>query len=437
MTTMAETEDSTSTKPPGAPVTTHPEAVPLPKKKSKLVPIAITVLVAGAVTFFGYKFWEHASTIQETDDAVIAGRIHQVSTRVGGTVTKLLADDNQEVKQGQTIIQIDPRDFQISAETARAAALQAEWKTAEAQSQIITNQKQANSQRFQALSAVASANAQVDRMKSILSETRLGVSLAKAQIKQREAELTRCIADYERYKSLVADRAATQQSFDRAQQDKEVAEANLESAKENYKQAVLRISQAQQAVEDAKANVIKAKGMSENAEAAAAETEMSKKTLVVQQSAAQKAKSELANATTQLSYTNVVAPVSGRVGHRTVEVGQQVERGQALMSIVSDEKWVVAHFKETQLDRMRPGQEVDIKVDAFPKAHFKGVVDSISPASGAQFALLPPDNATGNFTKVVQRMTVKILFKKESLKGYENLLAPGMSVLPEVHVGEK
>jgi len=139
---------------------------------------------------------------------------------------------------------------------------------------------------------------------------------------------------------------------------------------------------------------------------------------------------------TQLSYTKLTAPVTGKVGHRTVELGQQIERGQALMSVVSDEKWVVANFKETQLGRMRPGQKVDIKIDAFPKAHFHGVIDSISPASGAQFALLPPDNASGNFTKVVQRLPVKIVFDKESIKGYENLIAPGMSVIPEVHVGQ-
>jgi membrane fusion protein, multidrug efflux system len=142
------------------------------------------------------------------------------------------------------------------------------------------------------------------------------------------------------------------------------------------------------------------------------------------------------HATTQLSYTNITAPITGRVGHRTIEVGQQIERGQALLSIVSDEKWVVANFKETQLGRMRPGQAVDIKIDAYPQARVTGRIESISPASGAQFAMLPPDNATGNFTKVVQRVPVKIVLNKDTLKGYENLLAPGMSVVPSVHVSD-
>jgi membrane fusion protein (multidrug efflux system) len=172
----------------------------------------------------------------------------------------------------------------------------------------------------------------------------------------------------------------------------------------------------------------------QTAAAARAQTESSKKTVAVQQAAARQAQAEYQNALTQLSYAKVVAPVSGTVGHKTVEVGQQIERGQALMSIVSDEKWVVANFKETQLGRMHVGQEVEIKIDALPNKHFKGHVDSMSPASGAQFSMLPPDNASGNFTKVVQRVPVKIVFDADSIKGYENLLTPGLSVIPEVHL---
>jgi membrane fusion protein (multidrug efflux system) len=162
--------------------------------------------------------------------------------------------------------------------------------------------------------------------------------------------------------------------------------------------------------------------------------ETAKNDILVQQAASKQAQAQYDNAMTQLSYTNIVAPVSGRVGHRTVELGQQVERGQALLSIVSDEKWVMANFKETDLHGMRPGQPVDVKVDAIPDKVFHGKVESISPASGAQFSLLPPDNASGNFTKVVQRIPVKIVFDSESIKGYEDILAPGMSSEVEVHV---
>ena len=182
--------------------------------------------------------------------------------------------------------------------------------------------------------------------------------------------------------------------------------------------------------------MIKAQAATQTADAAQADAEASKRTYERQQAMAKQAEAQYDNAKTQLSYTDVVAPVSGKVGAKTVEVGQHVERGQAMLSIVSDEKWVVANFKETQLTKMRVGQEVEVKIDAFPNKVFKARVDSISPASGAQFALLPPDNATGNFTKVVQRISVKIVFDRESLKGYEDLLTPGMSVVAEVHVGK-
>lgn len=440
--TMNETETRRSS---AVGTKSHPELVDLESKqpefntpvKRKKNPLAIglaafVVLAVGGGTFV---WWQHASSVEETDDAFITGRVHQLSSRVSGTVSQLLVNDNQHVKQGDVLLRIDPKDFQISLATAKAAATQAELKTYEVQSNIVANQRQAEARRFEAESAVASADAGVDKAKAMLSETKFGVALAATEIKQRQAELTRCIADFERYKSLVQDRAATMQSFERAKQDKDVAEANLQAAQEAYKQSQSRVHQAMQAVANAQADVIRAKGSAQSAAAAAAQMEMSKRNLSVQEAAADKAQSEVNNAATQLSYTSVTAPITGRVGHRTVEIGQQIERGQALMSIVSDEKWVVANFKETQLSRMRLGQAVDIKIDAYPNAHVTGTVDSISPASGAQFALLPPDNATGNFTKVVQRVSVKIVLNKDSLKGLENLLAPGMSVIPSVKVG--
>ncbi len=413
----------------------HPEVVTPVQKKRNPLALGLAALAVIGVSVGTYAWWQHASSFVETDDAFITGRVHQLSSRVSGTVSELLVDDNQHVKQGEVLLRIDPKDLQISLATAQAAAAQAELKTFEVQSNIVANQRQAEARRFEAESAVASANAGVDKAKAMLSETKLGVTLAATAIKQRQAELTRCIADYERYKSLVQDRAATAQSFERAKQDKDVAEANLQAAQEAYKQSQMRVHQATQAVADAQADVIRAKGSAQSAAAATAQMEMSRRNLSVQEAAAEKAKSEVNHATTQLSYTSVTAPITGRVGHRTVEVGQQIERGQALMSIVSDEKWVVANFKETHLAKMRPGQEVDIKIDAYPNAHITGKVESISPASGAQFALLPPDNATGNFTKVVQRVPVKIVLNKETLKGFEELLAPGMSVVPSVKVG--
>lgn len=405
-----------------------------PTRKPKAIKLA-TLLIAGGISIYGaYSWWQQAGSVVETDDAYVTGRIHQLSARVAGTVVAVNVEDNQHVQRGQALIKIDPTDLQLSAESARAAALKARLQAAEAESSLLADSHTASAQSLAAQSALASTRAQVDKAKAALASQIAGVEVARTQIQQRQAELARAAADYARYDSLVQDRAATVQSFEKARQDKDVAEANLQAAQENFKQAQLQVQEARQAVVDAQANVIRAQSIIQQAAAAFAQADKTKQTIAVQKAAAMQAQADEENALTQLSYTNVLAPVSGKVGHRTVEVGQQIERGQALMSIVSDEKWIVANFKETQIDGMRPGQEVDIKIDSFPGKVFHGRVDSFSPASGAQFTLLPPDNATGNFTKVVQRIAVKIVFNPESIKGYEALLSPGMSVVPEVHI---
>ena len=391
-------------------------------------------LISLVLISLGVSWWWHASSIQETEDAFITGHIHQLSAKVSGTVLKVAVEDNQHVSQGQLLVKIDPRDFQISADSAKAAASKAEKQALEAQSNIVYSSRTAEARHLEASYGIASANAQINKARLSLAEAKAGVDMAAAQVQQREAELTRAVADFHRYQALVQDRAVTVQSFETARQNKQVAEANLRAAQENFNQAKIRVGEFQQALADAQAILVRVDGSVQTAAAASAQTETSKLTVSVQQSAAKQAESQYENSLLQLSYTNVVAPVAGTVGHKTVEVGQQTERGQALMSIVSDEKWVVANFKETQLEKMRVGQKVDIRIDAFPNKHFEGTVDSIAPASGAQFALLPPDNATGNFTKVVQRVPVKIVFDPDCIKGYEKLLTPGMSVIPEVHV---
>jgi membrane fusion protein (multidrug efflux system) len=407
----------------------------LPKKgANKLVPKLLIGAVAISALVGGYFWLQHAMSIEGTDDAYITGHVHQLSARVAGYVTKIAVDDNDHVKAGQTLVTIDPKDYQLSAESAKAAALKAQWQTIEAKSDILTNTRQADSQSLQALSAIGSAQAQIHRAQESLNDAKLGVILAKTAITQRQSELTRAIADYERYKSLVDDRAVTTQSYDKAKQDKEVAQANLDGAQATYNQMLVKVKEAEQSLLDTKTNAVKARGMQASAAAAIAATTASEKNVSVQQAAAEQAEVQYKNALTQLSYTKVLAPIEGTVGHKTVEVGQQIEKGQALMSIVSDEKWVVANFKETQLGRMHVGQEVEIKVDRLPGKTFMGRVQSLSPASGAQFSMLPPDNASGNFTKVVQRIPVKIVFDKDSIKGSETMLAPGMSVVAEVHL---
>jgi membrane fusion protein (multidrug efflux system) len=407
-----------------------------PPSFKKLVRPALGIVAASLALYAGFSWWQHVSAIEDTDDAFISGHVHQLSARIAGNVTGVLVADNQHVKAGEVLVKIDRRDYQISSDSAKAAFLKAQWQALEARSTTISRSHTDEAQRFQAVSSAASASAQVHRAQAVLSEAKSGVLLAHDQVLQRQSELTRAQADFVRYKNLVQDRAVTIQSFDKAKQDKEVAEAAYAASEENYNQAVIRVHEAQDALADSQSMVVKARGTEKSAAASRADTDTSVKTVQVQEAAAMQAKAEYENALTQLSYTNIVAPVSGTIGHKTVEVGQQIDRGQALMSIVSDEKWVTANFKETQLGKMRVGQTVDIKVDAFPQKNFRGHVDSLSPASGAQFALLPADNASGNYTKVVQRVAVKIVFEPESIRGFESLLTPGMSVVPEVHISK-
>ncbi len=413
---------------------TNNKQVKSKRSPKDILRISLIILAGGLILAGGTAWWLHASSIQTTDDAFIAGHIHQLSSRIAGTVTDVTVKDNQHVKAEQLLVKIDPRDYQISADIAKAAAVKAEKQALEAQSNIIYNSKTADARQLEASYGIVSAHAQINKAQFSLDGARAGVHIAQAQVQQREAEFSRAVADFNRYESLVKDRAVTVQSFETARQNKQVAEANLKAAQENYNQALSRVSEFQQALADAQASLVRVQSTIKHADAATAQTEASIHKVSVEEAAAKQAEGQYKNALLQLSYTNVIAPTSGTIGHKSVETGQQIERGQALMSVVSDEKWVVANFKETQLEKMRVGQKVDITIDAFPAKHFQGKVDSIAPASGAQFALLPPDNASGNFTKVVQRIPVKIVFDTDSIKDYKALLTPGMSVLPEVHI---
>ncbi len=408
----------------------------LPKSRLRLPDKRLLgLLVAGIIaTPAAYNGWQHYTSVVSTDDAFVSGHVHQLGARVQGTVLQIAVKDNQHVTAGQLLVKLDPRDFQLSLANAGAAVEKAKMEEREAVLTVNSNQKTVAANNLQADYMSKNTDAGVSRAQAALESARSGVITAQASIKQREAELERARADYSRYELLLKVGAVTRQDYDQTKESKTVAEANMLAANANLEQAKIRVSQAEDELTQAEASVVQAKSSHETAQASLAQMETAKNDILVQQAASKQAQAQYDNAMTQLSYTNIVAPVSGRVGHRTVELGQQVERGQALLSIVSDEKWVMANFKETDLHGMRPGQPVDVKVDAIPDKVFHGKVESISPASGAQFSLLPPDNASGNFTKVVQRIPVKIVFDSESIKGYEDILAPGMSSEVEVHV---
>jgi membrane fusion protein (multidrug efflux system) len=346
------------------------------RKRRKWVLPVIAIVVLGALAW-GVQKWMYARVHESTDDAQVEGHIIPVLSKVGGYVDAVTVQDNDSVSAGDTLVRIDDAEYVVKLAQADADLAAARAAAGTTQS---TGQAQA---------LVATASSQQAAL--------------DAQITAARANEAKALSDLERMKELAAKRIVSQQQLDGAQAAASAATANLEAVE---KQAAAGGS----SVANARAGVRVAQARLEAAQAARD------------------------NSALQLSYTTVAAPVSGVVSKKMVELGQLVQPGQQLMSVVSDTGvWVTANFKETQLSDMHVGQKVDIEVDAYGGYDAEGVVQSLSPATGAKFALLPPDNATGNFTKVVQRVPVRIAITKGL--GPERPLRPGMSVT--VHVETK
>jgi membrane fusion protein, multidrug efflux system len=421
--------------------------------------VSIGAIAAGIT---GYRWWQYASTHEQTDNATVVGHIHNVSPRVAGTVASVLVQDNQSVRQGQTLFTLDPRDYQVKVQQAQAALLSAQRQAEVAQSNIAVVSQNAQGQTTQAQGDITGALASISTAKAALTESQAGVPVAraavrsaeagvesaKAQVSQADVNLEKLRADYERYSNLSQAGAISRQQFESARaaynvaqaarrtsvQGVRQAQATLAQAQQGVASAQAKVAQAQEGIASAQAGLAKSRGGLEQAKSTALQTKVNQGQFSASQAAITQAEASLKDAQLQLSYTTVKAPTAGVVGRKSVEVGQRVQPGALTMAIVDPNVWVTANFKETQLERMRPGEPVEIKLDAFPHHAFTGKLQSISPASGAQFTLLPPDNATGNFTKIVQRIPVKILLTPQSLKGYESRISPGMSAEVSVTV---
>ncbi len=436
--------------------------VSLKRKK----PIALTLaglgvgaMVAGA---FGYNYWQYSSTHQQTDNGTVTGNIHQISSRVPGTVTEVLVNDNQLVQPGQLLVKLDPRDYESKVQQAQAALENARSQAQAAQANIALASQTTTGKTTQAQGDVSSAVAAISTAQAAVKEAQAGISAsqaavkeaqagipaAQAQVAQANANLEKAQADYNRYNELYKSGAIARQQLDTAKaaydvavaqknaavQGVEQAQARLASAKVGVAKAQSQLAQAQENVVSAQAKLAASKGGLQQATAGGQDTTAKRSQYEAAKAAIALGEASLKDAQLQLSYINITAPSAGRIGRKNVEIGNRVAAGTPLMAIVDHQNWVVANFKETQLENMRPGEPVEIKLDGFPHHSFVGRVDSISPASGAQFALLPPDNATGNFTKIVQRIPVKIVFDQKSIQGYESRITPGMSAEVAVEV---
>lgn len=369
---MAQTQASgehknVSAVPPAAPGAA-PAIPPKAPNKRVLGVVAVIALLALGV---GGRMWYRSHYYVETENAYVSGHVHPVSSRVPGVVTKVLVRDNQLVKAGDVIAELDPADQSVKVE-------QIEAQIASVQQQIV----QADAQ---------------------MAQVRAQASAAAAQVRQAQAQALRAQQDAERFGQLYTAnmKAVSKAEVDAANAARTSAAADVAARRDNAQAAQAQVTAAGSARDVLKAQV-----------------------RVLQ--------AQLKDARQQLSYNRIVAPVAGRIGKRSVEVGARVQPGQLLAAVVQDDVWVTANFKETQLAGLQPGQKVNLEVDALPGQHLVGRVDSFSPASGNQFALLPTDNATGNFTKIVQRVPVKITLDAADQKRLSGRLLPGMSVIAEV-----
>lgn len=342
-----------------------------PKKKPKVLPFILgAILIVGII--FGIKEYIYYGKHVDTDDAQIDGDVSPVVARVGGYVDSIFFEENTHVDKGQVLVKIDDRDYKVKLEQAQAAETGASANIGVGQSQIYAN-------------AANSAS-------------------AMAQVTSNKARLDKVQKDYDRYANLVKDGSITQQQFDQAKADLDVAKANYRASQDQYKAALEQVG-------------------------------TTKSQLAVTHTGVSQRQVDVDYAKLQLSYTVVKSPASGITSKKSIQVGQLVQAGQTLFSVVNDNSiFITANFKETQLDKIRNGQKVDVDVDAYPDMKITGTVYNFSPATGAKFSLLPPDNATGNFVKVVQRVPVKI--KLNASKEDLAKLRPGMSVNVSVIVKE-
>jgi membrane fusion protein (multidrug efflux system) len=410
-----------------------PPKIPFQRPK-KLIWVGVVGIGVICAAIFGYRWWFYSSTHQETDDAYVTGHINPVNSRIAGTVTKVFVNDNQEVTQGQLLAQLDPQDYVVAMEQAKASLANAQHQADVAKANIEVNTTNAQGQTTQAKGKIEAANASVATAKATLTEAQAGVSAAQADLAQVQANLVKAKRDYKRYTQLYQQGAVSQQQLDSFQATYEALLAQQNAAQEKIRQANAKVVQAQKDLDKNIANLASTKGALQQANATTQQTQTNRRQYQASLALVAQAQANLKNAQLQLSYTDIKAPLAGTIGNKTVEIGQRLQVGQSLMAVVSDQPWIVANFKETQLEKMKPGQIVEIKIDSLSHHPFLGKVDSISPASGNKFTLLPSDNATGNFTKIVQRIPVKIVFAPQSIKGYKSQILPGMSAVVSVNL---
>jgi membrane fusion protein (multidrug efflux system) len=376
-----------------------------------IVAIVLVVLVGG---FF---LWRYLGTYESTDDAQVDAHLYPVSARIAGYVVKVNVDDNQYVQKGAVLVEIDPKDYEVAVEEAKANLTSAEATAQSLDINVPIASTSSESQLKFAASGVENASAAISA-----AENR--VAAAHAELQAAEANDVKAQDDIRRYKALVDKQEVAAQIYDQAVATAKASTASVAAARENE-------SSAEQAVQQARSQLGQSEATRESAETGPQQVSFTRARARAAISDVQQKRALLEQAQLNLQYTQIVAPVNGEV-NKTVVEGLNVQPGEQLLTIVPlDEIWVTANFKETQLKQMKVGQRSDIHVDSSGLT-FKGHVDSIAGATGPLFSLLPPENATGNYVKIVQRIPVKIVLDQGENQNHQ--LRPGMNVVPDVYI---
>jgi len=392
--------------------------------------ILALVVVAAIVAIPVYAYY---SVRESTDDAQIDGHVVPISPRIAGTIISVLVKDNQPVKAGQELVRLDPADYQVAFEQAQAQLASSQANTSESQENVpITS--------INTLSQVSTTGTQVDEARAAVASAQQAIDAARARLNSANASLVEKQANYAkaqkdlaRMKDLVEKDEISKQEYDAAVAAAEANSAQVQTANADIVEAQHNVDQAIAQQNQSKARLATTMVQQRQSEQVRARQEaVSQARFKQAQAQGQQRQADLDLAKLNLEYTVLKAPVDGVVSRKTAEPGMQVSPGQQIMALVPlDDVWVTANFKETQLKKMRVGQKVDIEVDTYGSSRkYRGHIDSIAAASGARFSLLPPENATGNYVKVVQRVPVKILL--EPGENRDHLLLPGMSVTPTV-----
>ncbi|HVB55736.1 MAG TPA: HlyD family secretion protein [Candidatus Acidoferrales bacterium] len=384
---------------------------PRPHMRLFLIIAAVVLLVGG---FFAYRYF---SRYESTDDAQIDGHLMPLSARISGYINKVNVGDNQYVHKGAVLAEIDPSVYQVAVDTAQAALADAQATAQSLNINVPITTQNTTSQ-------VSAAEANVENAQAGISAAQQQFDAAEAQLAQVEANNVRAQGDLARYKQLVAKQEISQQTYDQA-----LAEANASAAAVNAARA--SASAAQQQILQARAKLAQVQADLRSSRTGPRQVASARARAQSAEAAVQQKRAALEQAQLDLQYTKIIAPIDGVV-MKNAEIGMNVQPGQQLFTIIPlADVWVTANFKETQLRYMRPGQQAEIKVDANDRT-YKGHVDSIAGSSGARLSLLPPENATGNYVKVVQRVPVKIVL--EPGQNNDDYLRLGMSVDAKVYV---